>query len=202
MQTNAQLALVVSCGLPGVLAVSYIEKFIPVVPSYLMLMVVGMTASSAPALLAAWAVSVTGSVLVTVSWYAIGRALGNTRVRAVVGRYGRFVFLRIATYEHLAQSYRRNDFRVTLAGQAIPVARIYLALPAGVIQVRFWAFLLASSLGIAGYNLVFVLVGFFLRGTGHDPLVTGMLIAAALVALECVVFLSIRMKTRAKSVKV
>ncbi|MFC7519584.1 VTT domain-containing protein [Xanthomonas populi] len=103
------------------------------------------------------------------------------------------MFLGIATYARLAQSDRHNDCWVTLAGQAIPLARIYLALPAGVIQVRFWTFLLASLLGIAGDNLVFVLVGFSLRGTGHDPLVTGMLIAAALVALECLVFFSIRM---------
>ncbi|MBV6898198.1 DedA family protein [Xanthomonas euvesicatoria] len=200
MQPNELLALVTSCGLLGVLAMSYIEKFIPVVPSYLMLMVVGMTADSTPALLEAWAFSVAGSVLATVSWYKIGHALGNARVRAVVAKYGRLVFLRIATYERLAQSYRRNDFWVTLAGQAIPVARIYLALPAGVIQVRFRTFLLASSLGIAGYNLTFLLVGFFLRGTGHDPLVAGMLIAAALVALEGVVFFSIRKKNRAKTV--
>ncbi|WP_349656496.1 VTT domain-containing protein [Xanthomonas sp. 10-10] len=202
MQTNDVLTLVLSFGLPGVLAMSYIEKFIPVVPSYLMLMVIGMTADGVPSLLAVWGISVTGSLLATVSWYEIGRALGNDRVRTLVLNYGRFVFLRIATYDRLALSYRRNDFRVTLAGQAIPVARIYLALPAGVIRVRFWTFLLAAALGIAGYNACFLLVGFCLRGTGHDPLVTGMVIAAALVALECVVFFSIRKKSRTTSMNV
>ncbi|MFC7519585.1 hypothetical protein ACFQS6_03585 [Xanthomonas populi] len=52
------------------------------VPSYLMLMVVGITAGRVPALLAMWGVSVAGSMLASVSWYEIGRALGNDRCAA------------------------------------------------------------------------------------------------------------------------
>lgn len=196
MTADELLGLIQGYGVPGVFCMALSEKFIPVVPSYLMLMVFGLAAATGPALALVAVVSIVGSLLGTLGWYGIGSALGQSRTREAVARYGRFVFLRLATYDRLSGAYRRNTFRVTLAGQGIPVARIYLALPAGVIGVPFPAFAAAAVIGIALYNATFLGVGFLLRDATHAPLGAGLAIAAGLVILELIVLMWSRRRRR------
>ncbi|MNK16198.1 SNARE associated Golgi protein [compost metagenome] len=184
--------LVASYGLTGVFVMALFEKFIPVIPSYLMLMILGMSANSLPQLAGVLIVSALGSTLASAVWYQIGDFLGDNRVRRAISRYGRYVFFTVDHYDRLGAAYKRNTFLVSFAGQGVPVARIYLALPAGVMRVGFRRFVAAATLGTLVYNLAFLLVGHALRGSGHDPLMTGLLVAAALVAAEVMLFAFIR----------
>ncbi|NIJ84920.1 alkaline phosphatase [Xanthomonas arboricola] len=193
---NELLCWIVSMGLSGVFVASFLEKFVPVIPSYLMLMLVGMAANSYQTLFFIWGVSVAGSVLGTVSWYKIGHRLGNERVSTAIEKYGKFVFLSLPTYQRLVRSFRSNDFLVILFAQAVPVARIYLALPAGVIEIKFVRFLIACSLGISSYNIIFLLAGFHFRFFNQEPVILGVGVTVLLIISELIILFALKMKSR------
>lgn len=173
-----------SLGLMGVFLVTALEKFIPVVPSYVMLMALGMSAPDLSQLTMILAITVIGSLCGSAGWFAIGRMLGEQRIERLVARFGKYVFFRLPTYQRFATSYRRNRFRVTALGQTIPVARVYLGLPAGVLKLPAISFLMAATLGILVWNLPFLLLGFVLRGTSHSLVHVGLWASIALIAGE------------------
>ena len=173
-----------SLGLIGVFLVTALEKFIPVIPSYVMLLALGMSAPDLPRLTMMLGMTVVGSLCGSAGWFAIGRTLGEQRIERLVARFGRYVLFPLPTYHRLAASYRRNRFGVTAFGQTIPVARVYLGLPAGVLKLPAMSFLAAATLGILVWNLPFLLLGFALKGTSHSLFYVGLRASIALVAAE------------------
>jgi membrane protein DedA with SNARE-associated domain len=187
-----------SLGLIGVFLVTTLEKFIPVVPSYVMLLALGMSAPDLPQLTVMLAITVIGSLCGSAGWFAIGRTLGEQRIERIVARFGKYVFFPLPTYLRLAESYRRNRFRVTAFGQTIPVARVYLGLPAGVLKLPALSFLTAATLGILVWNLPFLLLGFLLKGTSHSLFYVGLRASIVLVAAEFLIVVLVRMIRRSR----
>jgi membrane protein DedA with SNARE-associated domain len=108
----------------------------------------GMIAASGPGDLAVTvAASATGSTLGAFGWYCLGLALGQQRIEALIGRFGQFIFLKPVLYHRMADAYTRHHFWVTLVGQTIPAVRVYLSIPAGVLQLAILNFLGATLIG-------------------------------------------------------
>lgn len=195
------LTLLLGLGLLGSFAVSFAEKFVPVVPSYVLLMLLGMTASNAVSLSLLVAATAIGSLAASLGWFSIGRALGEQRVERAVARWGRFAFLKPQAYQSLASAYRRNRFWVTLLGQTVPVARVYLGLPAGVLRLRLASFAVPAAIGILCWNVPFLLLGFALRGSAHSPGQVGLWASCALVGAELIVVIAIRARRQSIALK-
>jgi alkaline phosphatase len=181
-----------SFGLAGMFAISFLEKFIPVAPSYVLFMLLGMTAASQSGLLALLVVTIAGSLAGSLGWYGLGRWLGEQRVEAAVARYGKYIFFKLPTYHRLAASYRGNRFVVTMLGQTVPVARVYLGLPAGVLRLPLASFSAAAALGILPWNLTFLTLGFVLQGSSQSPTTVGLWASAVLIATEFALFFLVR----------
>lgn len=196
MASSDLIAFFLGLGLPGMFGIAFAEKLVPIIPSYVMLMLLGMTVTDSAMLLPALLATATGSLAASLGWYGVGRWLGERRVRAAVARFGKYVFLRPRTYERLAAAYRENRFRVTLIGQTVPVARIYLALPAGVLKLRPAAFVPAAAIGILLWNTPFLTLGHLLRESAYDPVEVGFWVSIALVATEVGVVAGIRLLFR------
>lgn len=188
MDPSELLAIFYSYGIGGILLLAFLEKLAPIVPSYLVLILIGMAGSDPSSLISAIAATVAGSVAGSVAWYALGRVLGPERVLTAVHHYGRYFFLRMDTYRKLVVFFSRNHFSMTFFGQLIPVVRIYLALPAGIFQFRVTPFIVAATLGSVIYNGIFLLLGYTLRGASEDLTVLGTWILAILVAFEVAFF--------------
>jgi len=89
-----------------------------------------------------------------VTWYSVGHVLGGSRCEELIDHCGKFVFMGPELYRRLAAAYRRNHFLVTVIGQTVPIVRIYLALPAGILGLPLRSFLLATAIGtLAGARL-------------------------------------------------
>ena len=73
--------------------------------------------------------------------------MGPRRTEALIERFGRFVFLKPALYQRMAEAYRRNHFWVTVVGQTVPAVRVYLSIPAGVLKLAILNFLGATLIG-------------------------------------------------------
>jgi alkaline phosphatase len=199
MASSDLIAFFLGLGLPGMFSLAFAEKFVPIIPSYVMLMLLGMTVTETAMLLPAILATATGSLVASLGWYGIGRCLGEDRVQAAVARFGKYVLLRPRTYERLAAAYRENRFRVTLIGQTVPVARIYLALPAGVLKLRPAAFVPAAAIGILLWNAPFLTLGHLLRESAYDPVDVGFWVSIALVAAEIGVVAAIRLLVRVRA---
>src|SRR5260370_759709 len=147
------------------------------------------TVDSTGELAAAVAAATAGSVGGAVGWYAFGWLVGRARCERLIDRYGKYFLLPPHLYRRLADAYGRHRFWVTAVGQIVPTARIYLALPAGVIGLPFVPFLLATALGTFVWNAPLVTLGYWLRGTSWTPAATGFTFAAVIVLVEAAIFL-------------
>ena len=188
------VSMLVEAGPVGIAAVALAEKFFPVVPSYVVFVLLGMTAASGQGDLAVTvAATVTGSTLGALGWYGLGLALGPKRAEGLIERFGRFVFLKPALYRRMADAYRSHHFWVTVLGQTIPAVRIYLSIPAGVLQLAIANFVAATLIGSLLWSGPLLTLGYVLREKGADAASLGLLVVTALVGLELVVLLGWRL---------
>ncbi len=145
----------------------------------------GMTAASGHGDLAVTiAATAIGSTIGALWWYGLGLALGPHRSQFLFERFGRFIFLKPTLYQQMAGAYRRNHFWVTVVGQTIPAVRVYLSIPAGVLNLAIVNFLMATLIGTLVWSAPLLALGYSLQGRSADAASSGLLVITALVALE------------------
>ena len=76
METSSTIVTLLSFGFAGIGCLAIVEKFVPLFPSYVLLMFLGMTISDGPTLAMTILVTTIGSVIGAVGWYGLGSALG------------------------------------------------------------------------------------------------------------------------------
>ena len=162
----------VAYGLFGAAVLALLERLVPVVPSYGLFILLGSSVVAAPAdLVPLIAAATIGSTLGGLCWYGIGYVLGETRTHAFVRRFGRYVWLKEELYLSLADRYSRNAFIATFIGQTVPVVRVYLSLPAGILALPLATFTLAVLAGTLIWVGGFTTLGYGLHVLGWDPVV-------------------------------
>lgn len=172
-------------GLIGAFVLALAERLVPIVPSYGLFIFLGSGMSAAPIdLLPLILVTTIASTLGAMSWYAIGNLLGEARTHALVVRFGRYVWLKEKLYLSLADRYCRNAFVATFVGQMVPVVRVYLSLPAGILRLPLSSFAAAVLLGSGLWIGGFTCLGYILTIFGWDPAVTTLIAVAVLLILE------------------
>lgn len=194
---NLPFACLLTCGLGGIVVLSFLEKLVPVMPSYVLLVVFGLVTVDGAGDLA-WTVlaATIGSVAGGVGWYLFGRCVGGARCERLVERYGKYLLLPPSLYRRLVAAYSRHHFWVTAIGQTVPTARIYLALPAGVIGLSFLPFVVASALGTVVWNAPLIAIGYLLRGTGWDAATIGIAVVALIIVIEATVVMVVARRRR------
>ena len=187
------LSAILGLGLFGVFCLAFTEKILPIPPSHVLLLFLGMTAAPDVSTLAILlAVTTLASFAGCLVWYGVGRRIGFDRADRLIERVGRYIFLRPATYRKLGQAYRRNHVRVSLLAQFIPTVRNYLPIAAGALCLPALPFAMATLLGATIWNAGFLLTGYLLRGSGQDSFTVGLRIIVIVVALETVCMLALR----------
>jgi alkaline phosphatase len=199
MDLPAPVAALLGAGLVGIGGLSFVEKLVPAIPSYVLYVFLGMTAvADGTALGLTILASGLGSALATMCWYGVGRALGPQRTEAAVARFGRFVHLDVARYRWLGAAYLRRPFLVSLIGQITPVVRLYAPLPAGMLGLKPLTFFAAALAGSAAWNGLLLGFGYALRHSARDPVRVGMAVVAGLLVLELGALLVLQLRRRAR----
>jgi membrane protein DedA with SNARE-associated domain len=194
------ITMLVEAGPIGIGCVALAEKFFPIVPSYVVFVLLGVAAASGQSNLAvSVAATAIGSTIGALGWYCIGFALGRKRIEPLVERFGRLIFLKPALYHRMAGAYRRNHFWATVAGQTIPAVRIYLSIPAGVLNLAIANFLAATLIGSVVWSGPLLALGYVLRSRGVDAAPLGLAVVAALIGLEVVLLLGWRLTRHRRS---
>jgi membrane protein DedA with SNARE-associated domain len=194
------ITMLAEAGPIGIGCVALAEKFFPVVPSYLVFVLLGVaTASGQGDLAVSVAATAIGSTIGALGWYSIGFALGPKRIEPLVERFGRLIFLKPALYHRMAGTYRRNHFWATVAGQTIPAVRIYLSIPAGVLNLAIANFLVATLIGSVVWSGPLLALGYVLHSRGVDAAPLGLAVVAALIGLEGLLLLGWRLTRHRRS---
>ena len=187
------LSAILGLGLLGVACLALTEKILPLPPSHVLLLFLGMTAapdlsSLAILLLVTTLSAITGCLV----WYAVGRRIGLDRADRLVERFGKYVCLRYAAYARLGEAYRRHHIRVSLLAQFIPTVRNYLPIAAGALRLPLLPFAATTLLGATLWNTGFLITGYLMRGSGRDSYAIGFRIIVIVVALEATFMLALR----------
>ncbi|QPC89241.1 DedA family protein [Mesorhizobium sp. INR15] len=187
------LATILGLGLFGVFCLAFTEKILPVPPSHVMLLFLGMTAAPDGRTLAVLLLVTTlASTAGCLFWYTVGRRIGFDRADRLVERFGKYVWLRHATYQRLGHAYRRRHVRVSLLAQFIPTVRNYLPIAAGALYLPALPFAGATMVGAMVWNASFLSTGYLLHGSGQDSLTIGFRIIVIVVALETAFMAALR----------
>ena len=129
----------------------------------------------------------------------IGYYVGKTGGKAIVNRYGRYVFLKP---EHLAraeQFFARHGDKTVFLGRFVAVLRAWAAFLAGVNQMHWRTFFIYNAAGGIVWATIYGLLGYYAGRYFHDNfsqvehfagtltwLVTGLIITAVVVILATV----------------
>lgn len=85
-------------------------------------------------------------------------------------KYGKYFFVSKHDLEHVESLFQKHGGKIVFWGRIIPVARMLIAIPAGVSRMPFGKFILYTFLGMLPYNLVLLYLG-FLVGDNRQRLI-------------------------------
>jgi membrane protein DedA with SNARE-associated domain len=146
-------------GYPGVFLLMAIEGFGIPIPSEITMPFSGFLATAAGgskfSLPVAIAVGSVGELAGGIFAYFLGYFGG----RPILERYGKVVLLRTEELEKAETWFSRYGDWVVLVTRLLPAIRSFIALPAGVVRMPFWRFLLYGAVGTVVWCTVLALIG-------------------------------------------
>lgn len=154
----------VSWGYWGVFWLMVLENVIPPIPSEVIMGLGGIAAAkgqmNAPLLIA---VGTAGTVVGNLFWYEIGRRLGYQRLKPLVDRWGRWLTLEWEDIEKLRSFFDRWGRATVFIFRFMPIGRTLISLPAGMMAMPFWSFVLFTAGGSLVWNSLLVGLGYWLE---------------------------------------
>ena len=90
-----------------------------------------------------------GSVLGALVLYYIGMVLGDTIVRRLLRRYGKWITVSEADYDRALKFFEKYGAGIVFFGRLLPLVRSLISLPAGAQKMPLPKFLIYTTLGSA-----------------------------------------------------
>lgn len=174
-------------GLAGLFAMALAERFLPVIPSYGLLLAIGISAGDGHWSLSSALLSTSaGSLLGCAAWFYSIRALGEARSLRLLNGTGMLFGLPPARLARWASSFRQNQTAVSFTIQLVPTLRLFAPAFAALFQSSASRFIAASTAGIMLWNGLFLCIGHAVALHAIDTTNITALALAALCALLCV----------------
>ena len=131
--------------------------------------------------------------------YLAGYYLGRPIIyRFANSRWGKFCLLNQAKVEKSEKYFYDHGMVATISGRLIPGIRHLISIPAGLAKMKYWQFLLYTTIGAGAWNCILALLGHYLHSfVPETELETKILeygeyiklVIIALVVLACLYFL-------------
>nr|WP_314446417.1 DedA family protein [uncultured Sphingomonas sp.] len=158
------IRLIEQSGYLGVGFLMFLETIFPPIPSEVIMPVAGVAAAKGQMSLAGViAAGTTGAMLGNIVWYLAARALGIIRLKPIIDRYGRWITMDWNEVQRAERWFRQNGTFFVFLGRMLPTVRSLVSVPAGLLKMRFKTFLIASTIGTAGWTSALAYAGFKLR---------------------------------------
>lgn len=155
------MAWIAPYGLISLFAVSLAERFVPLLPSYGLLIAVGVgAADGAWSLPAAFTTTALGSMTGCAACFYALRGLGKTRSIHLLNGAGGLFGMSVERIERGIESFRLNQTTLAFMLQLVPTARLFTPAFAALLRVNSRRFLAASAGGVALWNGLFISIGY------------------------------------------
>lgn len=188
------IAWLMPFGVLGLFAAGSVERLIPVLPSYLLLVAIGVGASrEAWGFVPALAAVTAGSILGCAALFRLSLAIGEARLR----RLATFCGLPERHIDRVMGAFLQRQWQFSLLGQLTPGVRLVMPGIAGLLGGRPAVFLSATALGVFVWNLVFLLGGYAAGTVFHGVSATALALKLALcvLAFDATLLLALRVST-------
>jgi membrane protein DedA with SNARE-associated domain len=155
------IRLIDQSGYLGVGFLMFLETVFPPIPSEVIMTVAGIAAARGKLDYGLIVASGTaGAMLGNIFWYLAARALGILRLEPLIRRHGRWLTLDWNEVLRAESWFRRNGVFFVFLGRMVPTIRSLVSIPAGLLRMRFRTFLIASTLGTAGWTALIAGAGY------------------------------------------
>jgi membrane protein DedA with SNARE-associated domain len=149
-------------GYPGVAFLMMLSN-LQLIPSQLVLpfagYLVGQERFSFPLVLMT---STVGSVAGALILYVPGHWLGEERLRQLIKRFGRFVFVGESDLNKASRWFDRHGGEAVLISRLVPGVGNLISVPAGIEQMPVWRFVVYTALGNSFWNAGLIGIGWAL----------------------------------------
>ena len=102
-------------------------------------------------------------MLGNIVWYLAARALGHDRLEPFVRRFGKWITISWDDVERAHRWFDRHGIVFVMTGRIIPTIRSLVSMPAGLLDMRFRNFVIASTIGTAIWTTFLTMVGVKLK---------------------------------------
>lgn len=153
----------------GIFLMLAFENIFPPIPSEVILPFGGFMTTTTNLTIPGVIIAATlGSLLGAVILYYIGRLLDVSRLEKIIERWGGL--LRISKKDiHKADAwFDKHGYWTVLFCRMVPLVRSLISIPAGMSGMKFGVFMLFTTIGTLGWNLLLVLIGAALGESWED----------------------------------
>ena len=163
------VALIEQSGYLGVSFLMFLETLFPPIPSEVIMPLAGVASARGDLNFALVVASGTaGAMLGNIFWYLAARALGHDRLKPFVRRHGKWLTIDWRDVERAHRWFDAHGVSFVLFGRLVPTIRSLVSVPAGLLDMRFRNFFLASTVGTAIWTTLLAAAGFKLEENFTD----------------------------------
>jgi membrane protein DedA with SNARE-associated domain len=146
----------------------FLETLFPPIPSEVIMPVAGVAAAQGKMdFTATVAAGTAGAMLGNIFWYLAARALGHDRLQPFINRYGRWLTISWKDIERAHRWFDRHSIALVFLGRLVPTIRSVVSIPAGLLDMRFRNFVIASTIGTAIWTSLLTAAGYVLQENFH-----------------------------------
>jgi membrane protein DedA with SNARE-associated domain len=161
--------LIEQSGYLGIGFLMFLETLFPPIPSEVIMPVAGVAVGKGRLdLVGVIAAGTAGAMLGNIIWYLAARALGHDRLEPFIKRYGKWITISWRDVERAHKWFDRNGIIFVMTGRILPTVRSLVSIPAGLLDMRFRNFVIASTVGTAIWTTFLTLVGVKLQEEFHS----------------------------------
>jgi membrane protein DedA with SNARE-associated domain len=151
-------------GYTGVALLTFLENLVPPIPSEVVIPLAGYTAAEGDMRLAPMIAAATaGSLLGATVWYWVGRTVGEQRLRAWIGRHGKWLTLSPQDLDRSQLWFRKHGNAAVFLGRLVPGVRTFVSVPAGFARMPLPSFVVYSAFGTLLWSTALAYAGVVLR---------------------------------------
>lgn len=156
-------------GYLGIFLMLALENIFPPIPSEVILPFGGfMTTTSGMTIPGVLVASTAGSLLGALVLYWIGRMLDVNRLERIVDRWGGLLRISGKDIRKADAWFDKYGYWTVLFCRMIPLVRSLISIPAGMSGMKFGLFMLFTTIGTLGWNVLLILLGAALGESWED----------------------------------
>jgi membrane protein DedA with SNARE-associated domain len=152
--------LISTMGYPGLAIAMFLENVFPPIPSEIILPFAGsLSITGHFSLLGITLVGMAGSVTGAWVFYSLGYCLGESRVKLLIKRYGKWMLLSENDFDRANNWFQHHGDIIIFFGRMIPMIRSLISIPAGLARMNPIRFTLFTALGTAFWSFGLAFAG-------------------------------------------